>query len=88
MGGDETKGQYEAACTTYASQGFVVYNIDYRLANLNTGGSQWPDQIGDVQLAVRTIERWRSCRHSNAGHALGSARLVRQERIEGHRRFL
>jgi len=53
VGGDETKERYEVACNAYAAQGFVVFNIDYRLANLKTGGSQWPDQIGDVQLAVR-----------------------------------
>ena len=53
VGGDKDKGHFETMCNAYAAEGFVVYNIDYRLASLTTGGSQWPDQIGDVQLAVR-----------------------------------
>lgn len=53
IGGDKTRGQFETFCNAYAAQGYVVYNIDYRVANVKTGGSQWPDQIGDIQLAVR-----------------------------------
>ncbi len=53
VGGDKDKGNFDTMCNEYAAQGYVVYNIDYRLASLKTGGSQWPDQIGDVQLAVR-----------------------------------
>ena len=53
IGGDKTKGEFETLCNAYAAEGYVVYNIDYRLASLKTGGSQWPDQVGDIQLAVR-----------------------------------
>lgn len=53
IGGDKDKGQFENVCNAYAAQGYVVYNVDYRLANVKTGGNQWPDQIGDIQLAVR-----------------------------------
>jgi acetyl esterase/lipase len=43
------KSSYDEMCNQYAAQGFVVTTINYRLAPQY----QWPDQIGDVQLAVR-----------------------------------
>ncbi len=46
-GGD--KAQYDDLCSSYAAEGFVVTTINYRL----TPDHQWPDQIGDAQLAVR-----------------------------------
>ena len=43
------KARYDSACKQYAAEGYVATTIDYRLAPQY----QWPDQIGDVQLAVR-----------------------------------
>jgi acetyl esterase/lipase len=43
------KSRYDGLCNQYAAEGFVVTTINYRLAPQY----QWPDQIGDVQLAVR-----------------------------------
>ncbi len=45
------KSMYDAMCQEYAQQGYVVATINYRLAPQY----QWPDQIGDVQLAVRYL---------------------------------
>jgi len=49
IGGDKAK--YEDLCMSYAAQGYIAATINYRLAPLY----QWPDQIGDVQLAVRYL---------------------------------
>ena len=49
IGGD--KAHYEQLCMDYAAQGYVATTINYRLAPQY----QWPDQIGDVQLAVRYL---------------------------------
>jgi acetyl esterase/lipase len=49
VGGD--KSHYEQLCMNYAAQGYVAATINYRLAPQY----QWPDQIGDVQLAVRYL---------------------------------
>ncbi|HZS77093.1 MAG TPA: alpha/beta hydrolase [Ktedonobacteraceae bacterium] len=49
------KGQWEALCQTYAQNGYDAFTIDYRLTELSTIVAPWPDQIGDVQLAVRYI---------------------------------
>ena len=56
----ETRSHYTSLCQAYASEGYVVYNIDYRLASTTTGaqtGTPWPDQIADVQLAVRVMRQ-------------------------------
>ncbi len=45
-----TNAQFEDLCNAYAEEGYAVYDIDYRLTS---GGYMWPDQIGDIQLAVR-----------------------------------
>lgn len=47
VGGD--KSRYDTMCRIFANEGYVATTINYRLAPQN----QWPDQIGDVQLAVR-----------------------------------
>jgi acetyl esterase/lipase len=44
------KSHYDGACMSFAARGYVATSINYRLTS---GGYQWPDQIGDVQLAVR-----------------------------------
>ncbi len=48
------KGGYDNDCQNYASLGYVVATINYRLTS-STPPNQWPDQIGDVQLAVRWL---------------------------------
>jgi len=56
----ETRSHYTSLCQAYASEGYVVYNIDYRLASTTTDaqtGTPWPDQIADVQLAVRVMRQ-------------------------------
>src|SRR5579864_1406516 len=45
------KRHFEDLCMHYAAQGYVATTINYRLAPRY----QWPDQIGDVQLAVRYL---------------------------------
>jgi acetyl esterase/lipase len=52
-GGDMSLSQYQLLCNTYAAEGYVVYDIDYRLTAHKAGGNQWPDQVGDIQLALR-----------------------------------
>lgn len=47
VGGD--KAQDRNICQLFASEGYVVTTINYRLGPRYN----WPDQIGDVQLAVR-----------------------------------
>lgn len=49
MGGDKAK--FDTMCAEYAAEGYVATTINYRLAPRY----QWPDQIGDVQLAVRYL---------------------------------
>ncbi len=49
VGGD--KSRYSEMCSDYAAEGYVAATINYRLAP----EFQWPDQIGDVQLAVRYL---------------------------------
>lgn len=51
--GDMDQQQYQALCFAYAEEGYVVYDIDYRLASVKAGQKQWPDQVGDIQLAMR-----------------------------------
>ncbi len=51
--GDKEDAQFPGVCTSLASQGYVVDNIDYRLTAKKFGSYQWPTQIDDVQLAVR-----------------------------------
>ena len=38
-----------------ASQGAVVFNIDYRLAKVGQADTRWPAQLLDAQLAVRFL---------------------------------
>lgn len=45
------KVHFEELCMNYAAQGYIATTINYRLAPQY----QWPDQIGDVQLAVRYL---------------------------------
>lgn len=42
-------------CSALASRGFVVLNIDYRLASSSDPSTQWPAQLVDAQLAVRFL---------------------------------
>ncbi|HZU66647.1 MAG TPA: alpha/beta hydrolase [Ktedonobacteraceae bacterium] len=55
VGGQKEK--YDMMCKHYASEGYIAVTIDYRLANpnLSQDTDHWPDQIGDVQLAVRFL---------------------------------
>lgn len=53
--GDKSYDQFVALCNIYAAEGYVVDNINYRLAATPSGSADWPDQIGDVQLAVRKM---------------------------------
>jgi acetyl esterase/lipase len=50
-GSDKSMSDTAPQCGNFASQGFVVANINYRLAPDNT----WPAQIVDAQLAVRWL---------------------------------
>lgn len=52
---DDSLSQYQDLCNAYATEGYAVFDIDYRLTAKKFGGSQWPDQVGDIQLAVRYI---------------------------------
>lgn len=54
VGGD--KSHYSDMCSQYADEGYVAVTINYRLAP----NYQWPDQIGDVQLAVRYLRTYAS----------------------------
>ena len=49
------KGQWESLCQTYAQNGYDAFTINYRLTQLSPIVAPWPDQIGDVQLAVRYV---------------------------------
>ena len=40
-----------------AAQGFVVFNIDYRLAMAALPATHWPAQLEDAQLAVRWLKQ-------------------------------
>ena len=50
-----TRHTYDLLARLFASMGFVVFNIDYRLASKIDAGSRWPAQIVDAQLAVRFL---------------------------------
>lgn len=50
-GSDKSDGDTQPTCTNFASQGFVVANVNYRLAPANI----WPAPLVDVQLAVRWL---------------------------------
>lgn len=50
-----TKDERNYYATTFANAGFAVFNINYRLLNLQTGANPWPAQIEDSQLAVRWL---------------------------------
>ncbi len=52
-GSDKSETDNSNALHSYAAQGYVVDNINYRLTSPKFGGYQWPTQIGDAQLAVR-----------------------------------
>ena len=62
-----------------AEQGYVVFNIDYRLTGSIAGENRWPAQLDDVQRAVRWLranadrygvdpERVGAYGHSAGGH--------------------
>ncbi|HEU5369738.1 MAG TPA: alpha/beta hydrolase [Ktedonobacterales bacterium] len=53
------KGEYDPLCLAYASYGFVVATIDYRLAPQTT----WPAPLIDAQLAVRWLRANASTYH-------------------------
>jgi acetyl esterase/lipase len=54
IGEDKSNPQYQTLCNAYATEGYDVYNIDYRLASKTTSkDNPWPDPVGDIQLAVR-----------------------------------
>ncbi len=55
------KSVFSDYCNFLASNGFVVANIDYRLALQ----SPWPAQINDAQLAVRYIRAHSTTLHIN-----------------------
>jgi len=38
-----------------AREGYVAFAVDYRLVDLATGRHPWPDQLDDVQRAVRWV---------------------------------
>ena len=40
-----------------ATRGFVVFNVDYRLAVASLPATHWPAQLEDCQLAVRWLKR-------------------------------
>lgn len=42
-------------CKNFASMGYIVANVEYRLANRTDQLSRWPGQLADVQLAVRWL---------------------------------
>ena len=42
-------------CKNFASMGYIVANVEYRLANRTNQLSRWPAQLLDVQLAVRWL---------------------------------
>jgi len=65
------KSHYDILCSEYAAEGFVATTINYRLAPLH----QWPDQIGDVQLAVRYMRMHAASTGLDAGRicALGDS---------------
>lgn len=60
------KGQWESLCQTYAQNGYDAFTINYRLTHLSTTSAPWPDQIGDVQLAVRYVRSIASTINLNA----------------------
>jgi acetyl esterase/lipase len=58
-GGGWTQGDKQGFgtpyCTLLAQQGFVVGNINYRLARDKQPATQWPAPLVDAQLAVRWL---------------------------------
>lgn len=50
-GSDKSQPDTRPSCANFASQGFIVANINYRLAPDNT----WPAPLVDAQLAVRWL---------------------------------
>jgi acetyl esterase/lipase len=56
--GDKSSVHFQSRCTSLAALGFVVANVNYRLADTNPYAypqrkDMWPAQLVDVQLAVR-----------------------------------
>lgn len=63
------RGSNAWLCELLANQGFVVFNIDYRLAEAAKPETHWPAQLVDAQLAVRWLR-------ANAGDlAIDPARI-------------
>jgi acetyl esterase/lipase len=61
-GGGWTQGSsqgLDAYCIFLAQHGFVVGNMNYRLAETGQPATQWPAQLIDAQLAVRWM-RWQA----------------------------
>jgi acetyl esterase/lipase len=50
-GSDKSQSDTRPSCANFASQGFIVANVNYRLAPDNT----WPAPLVDAQLAVRWL---------------------------------
>jgi acetyl esterase/lipase len=50
-GSDKSQSDTRPSCANFASQGFIVANINYRLAPENA----WPAPLVDAQLAVRWL---------------------------------
>ncbi len=67
-GGDKSEAQYQALCNAYATQGYVVENINYRLTPSQDGGFDWPAQLGDAQLAVRYMRSTAAQTHVDPNH--------------------
>src|SRR5690242_11821610 len=57
-GGEWTQGDKKdmaSLCQYLAQHGYVVANVNYRLAQKSVASSQWPAQLVDAQLAVRWL---------------------------------
>jgi len=57
-GGEWTQGDKKdmaSLCQFFAQHGYVVANVNYRLAQKSVASSQWPAQLVDAQLAVRWL---------------------------------
>ncbi len=57
-GGEWTQGDKKdmaSLCQYFAQHGYVVANVNYRLAQKSVASSQWPAQLVDAQLAVRWL---------------------------------
>ena len=60
-GGDKSSVHFQSRCTSLAALGFVVANVNYRLADKYSytypqqRKDMWPAQLVDVQLAVRWV---------------------------------